>query len=93
MPIPEQFSAHKRENNTITNGAEVETYTKEVEVTSLPLANPAELVQCDPDGDGFSEFNLYEAASLINAAEGLTYSFYDTERSARSPENDGMLGS
>ncbi|WP_431122136.1 T9SS type B sorting domain-containing protein [Flagellimonas flava] len=69
---------------TITKGAEVETYTKEVEVTSLPLANPAELVQCDPDGDGFSEFNLFEAASLINATEGLTYSFHETERGARA---------
>ncbi|MEX0359399.1 MAG: T9SS type B sorting domain-containing protein, partial [Allomuricauda sp.] len=69
---------------TITKGAEVETYTKEVEVTSLPLANPAELVQCDPDGDGFSEFNLFEAASLINATVGLTYSFHETERGARA---------
>ncbi|MCL6265411.1 T9SS type B sorting domain-containing protein [Flagellimonas myxillae] len=68
---------------TITKGADVETYTKEVEVTSLPVANPAELVQCDPDGDGFSEFNLLEAATLINASDGLTFSFHDTERGAR----------
>ncbi|WP_431122138.1 T9SS type B sorting domain-containing protein [Flagellimonas flava] len=68
---------------TITQGADVESYTKEVEVTALPLANPAQLVQCDPDGDGFSEFNLFEAGSLINAAEGLTFSFHDSERGAR----------
>ncbi|MCL6265410.1 T9SS type B sorting domain-containing protein [Flagellimonas myxillae] len=68
---------------TITKGAEVETYTKEVEVTALPFANAAELVQCDLDGDGFSNFNLFESASLINAAEGLTFSFHDSERGAR----------
>ncbi len=67
---------------TITKGAEVETYTKEVEVTALPLANPAELVQCDPDGDGFSNFNLNEAAVLINSAEGLTFGFFHSEREA-----------
>ncbi len=67
---------------TITKGTDVETYTKEVMVTALPRVTPAELVQCDPDGDGFSEFNLNEAAELINPDPSLTYSFHETERQA-----------
>lgn len=72
---------------TITKGTEVDTYSKDVLVTSLPMANPAELVQCDPDGDGFSEFNLFESAILINAGADLTFGFYQSEREARGSSN------
>ncbi len=72
---------------TITKGTDVETYTKEVEVTAIPPANPAELVQCDLDGDGISDFNLFEAASLINAGPDLTYSFHYSLREARGSSN------
>ncbi|WP_190809224.1 T9SS type B sorting domain-containing protein [Flagellimonas sp. S3867] len=67
---------------TITKGSDVETYTKEVMVTALPRVTPAELVQCDPDGDGFSEFNLNEASKLINPDSTLTFSFHETRRQA-----------
>lgn len=73
---------------TITKGTDVETYTKEVMVTELPNAVPATLTQCDPDGDGFSEFNLNEAAVLINPDPTLTFGFFLTERQANAKADE-----
>ncbi|WP_420602283.1 T9SS type B sorting domain-containing protein [Flagellimonas sp.] len=72
---------------TITKGTDVETYTKEIKVTEHPFVRTAELTQCDSDGDGIADFNLNEAASLINPDPTLTYGFFITERQAIGNSN------
>lgn len=70
----------------ITKGEDIETYFKWVDVVKLPNASPITLVQCDLNGNGITEFNLREAAVLIDPT--LTYRFFYTERQARARSNE-----
>ena len=76
---------------TITKGSETTTYTKIVNVRTLPNVAPATLIQCDGDGDGIADFNLNEASRLINTDPSLKFRFFYTEPEALNEESE-ILG-
>jgi gliding motility-associated-like protein len=62
------------------------TITKVIEVSDIEVASSVQLVQCADDSDGFSFFNLNEAAIKISP-EGDQFLFYKTADDAKSREN------
>ncbi|SDX27043.1 T9SS type B sorting domain-containing protein [Flavobacterium degerlachei] len=55
-------------------------------ILALPvIASPVTLVQCDDDGDGFSDFNLTEKNSFISSNyNNETFTYYTTEVGANT---------
>ncbi len=76
---------------TITEGDEVETFSKLVEVQKLPVVSPAVLTQCDENADGIANFNLHEAEDLINQDPNSKYRFFYSRQDAENEEN-GIFG-
>lgn len=66
-----------------------ETIEVNLQVNALPLiTNMVELLQCDNDTDGISDFNLNEANSLISTnSANETFSFYLTLADAQAGTN------
>ncbi|SDX27347.1 gliding motility-associated C-terminal domain-containing protein [Lutibacter oricola] len=73
----------------ITIGFEVETITLEITIYDLPIVNsPVTLIQCDDDLDGFTNFNLEEANSLISTASPTpTITYFLNEADALANTN------
>ena len=67
---------------TITKGTDVQTYSRNVIVRALPVLRSASITQCEEDGDGIADFNLYEPSERINPDPEMLYSFYYTEADA-----------
>ncbi len=73
---------------TITKGDDVETYTRNVIVRGLPVLRAASITQCDEDGDGIADFNLYEPSERIHPDPEMLFKFYYTEADALSDVNE-----
>ena len=73
---------------TITKGDDVETYSRNVIVRALPVLRPATITQCDEDGDGVADFNLYEPSERIHPDPEMLFRFYFTEADAINDINE-----
>ena len=76
-------------NATITSGATVNTASVEVTIFSIPtVTSPVNLVQCDDDTDGFSDFNLEEANTLISTeSPAPTITYFEDQINAEANTN------
>ena len=86
--IPLNYHHYKYRVVLSTNGNSCGLISNEAALTINPLpiiTSPVVLKQCDNDIDGFSQFNLNEAASKISAtAINETFTFYETLAEALS---------
>lgn len=91
-PIDNPAAFHNTENpqtiylrmtNTVTGCYDTNTFTVTREI--LPAGDPADLFECDEDGDGFAVFNLAQNSALITDGQpNCTVTFYNDI-------NDAML--
>ncbi|WP_100616097.1 T9SS type B sorting domain-containing protein [Confluentibacter citreus] len=75
-------------SNPIYSTANV-TYIETVTIYPVPVVEPlVELVQCENDLDGFSQFNINEVADKISAnASNEIFTFYESEADAISGDS------